>query len=77
MPEIKEALARHGYTADNLPAGAVVAISQLSDCHKVNGIEGYIAASIGNEYRITEGKEFAFLKNIIPLLKKLKRNCNW
>lgn len=34
-PEIKAALERHGYTADNLPTGAVVATANLSDCHEV------------------------------------------
>ncbi|MBU5672698.1 ASCH domain-containing protein [Paenibacillus brevis] len=35
VPEIKAALARHGYTADNLPTGAVVAIAELNECFKV------------------------------------------
>lgn len=33
--EISEALARHGYTADNLPTGAVVAIVQLQGCYRI------------------------------------------
>lgn len=60
IPAIKSALARHGYTADNLPTGAVVAIARLAECHKVNGIQGNIAASIGTEYRIIEGNELGF-----------------
>lgn len=31
----KSVLAKHGYTANNLPTGAVVGICQLVDCHKV------------------------------------------
>jgi hypothetical protein len=34
VPEIKAALSRHGYTADNLPTGAVVAIAHLLECWK-------------------------------------------
>ncbi|MHA6530215.1 ASCH domain-containing protein [Paenibacillus sp. BAC0078] len=33
-PEISAALARHGYTAYNLPTGAVVATARLADCLK-------------------------------------------
>lgn len=35
VPEIKAALARHGYTADNLPTGAVVAVAELNECFRV------------------------------------------
>jgi hypothetical protein len=35
-PEIKAALARHGYTVDNLPTGAVVAIANLKDIWSIN-----------------------------------------
>lgn len=34
-PEIKAALARHGYTADNLPTGAVV-VSELAACQEIH-----------------------------------------
>ncbi|TYA10973.1 ASCH domain-containing protein [Paenibacillus faecis] len=34
VPEISAALARHGYKADNLPTGAIVATAQLIDCLK-------------------------------------------
>ncbi|QCT03761.1 hypothetical protein E6C60_3050 [Paenibacillus algicola] len=34
-PEIKEALARHGYTADNLPTGAVIAIANVTECWSI------------------------------------------
>ncbi|AZS15343.1 ASCH domain-containing protein [Paenibacillus lutimineralis] len=35
VPDIKAALARHGYTADNLPTGAVVAKAELLDSHTI------------------------------------------
>lgn len=35
MEPIRSVLAKHGYTADNLPTGAVVAICSLTDCLKV------------------------------------------
>lgn len=35
VPEIKAALARHGYTADNLPTGAVVAIANMTECWSI------------------------------------------
>lgn len=34
---IKSLLAQHGYTADNLPTGAVVAVAQLTECWNVLG----------------------------------------
>lgn len=37
QPEIKAALAAHGYTADNLPTGAVVAIADISEVWEVIG----------------------------------------
>jgi hypothetical protein len=35
-PEIKAALARHGYTVDNLPTGAVLAIATLKDVWSIS-----------------------------------------
>lgn len=35
ITEIKAALARHGYTADNLPTGAVVAMCELKECWSI------------------------------------------
>jgi ASCH domain. len=32
---IKSILAKHGYTVDNLPVGAIIATSYLRDCHSV------------------------------------------
>lgn len=36
---IKSVLAEHGYTVDNLPTGAVVAIAELSECWAVKRLE--------------------------------------
>ncbi|MFD3260864.1 ASCH domain-containing protein [Paenibacillus lentus] len=33
---IKSTLAKHGYTADNLPTGAVVAVCRLGECWQVS-----------------------------------------
>ncbi|MNO23015.1 ASCH domain protein [compost metagenome] len=35
-PEIKAALARHGYTVDNLPTGVVLAVTELEECWEVS-----------------------------------------
>lgn len=35
VPEIKTALKRHGYTADSLPIGAIVAIGNLTECWSI------------------------------------------
>ncbi|MBW4084962.1 ASCH domain-containing protein [Paenibacillus sp. S150] len=32
----RSALSRHGFTAGNLPLGAIIATSRLADCHKVS-----------------------------------------
>ncbi|WP_028590339.1 ASCH domain-containing protein [Paenibacillus massiliensis] len=41
VPEIKAALARHGYTVDNLPTGAVVAICDLKECWSISRLSGW------------------------------------
>ncbi|MGG1154141.1 hypothetical protein ABE237_16985 [Brevibacillus formosus] len=51
-------LASHGYTADNLPIGSVVAISTLAQCHQVTAIKPYRAALAGADY--VEGNELVF-----------------
>lgn len=52
-------LAKHGYTADNLPTGAIVATCQLTECHKV--IEDYgKAALIGEELLRISSPEYDF-----------------
>ncbi|MNW50072.1 ASCH domain protein [compost metagenome] len=66
-PEIKEALARHGYTVDNLPIGAVVAVCDLMECWKIQRHDGMIY-KVGHEFPFNEldeceeiwGNELAF-----------------
>jgi hypothetical protein len=64
IPEIKAALARHGYTADNLPTGAVVAIVELKDCFRIrcDVLGGVIAleSDTRKTHFNTLDKEFAF-----------------
>lgn len=36
----KFVLAKHGYTADNLPTGAIVALSNMTNCYKVSRSSG-------------------------------------
>jgi len=41
----RSVLAKHGYTADNLPAGAIIAVTSLQDCYRVTrpcGEEGVV-----------------------------------
>lgn len=41
----RSVLAKHGYTADNLPAGAIIAVTSLQDCYRVTrpcGEEGAV-----------------------------------
>lgn len=54
----RSVLAEHGYTVDNLPTGAVVAISNLAQCHQVTATKPYKAALAGEDY--VEGNELAF-----------------
>ncbi|MDF9844168.1 MULTISPECIES: ASCH domain-containing protein [unclassified Paenibacillus] len=58
IPKIKEVLARHGYTVNNLPTGAVVATTTLIDCHKVTLMKKGKAVVSGIGY--VEGNELAF-----------------
>ncbi|MFA4132565.1 MULTISPECIES: ASCH domain-containing protein [unclassified Brevibacillus] len=53
----RSVLARHGYTADNLPTGAVVAIAQLAGSYRIyntidNGV--HIVRCPNNEYDFTK-----------------------
>ncbi|MGG4452378.1 ASCH domain-containing protein [Brevibacillus porteri] len=53
----RSVLARHGYTADNLPTGAVVAIAQLAGSYMIyntvdNGV--HIVRCPNNEYEFTK-----------------------
>lgn len=53
IPKIKEALARHGFTVENLPTGSIIATVELEECWKVIGIadvpvKGTHVLSVGN-----------------------------
>lgn len=54
----RSVLAKHGYTADNLPTGAVVATATLAGCHPVLATEQKAALIGSGEY--VEGNELAF-----------------
>ncbi|AIQ54527.1 ASCH domain-containing protein [Paenibacillus sp. FSL R7-0331] len=64
IPKIKKALARHGYTADNLPTGAVIAIAELKECFGIRRdvLGGVVAleADTRKTHFNTLDKEFAF-----------------
>lgn len=64
VQEIKAALARNGYTVDNLPTGAVVAISELKDCFRIRRdvLGGVIAleSDTRKTYFNTLDKEYSF-----------------
>ncbi|MEK8215535.1 ASCH domain-containing protein [Paenibacillus sp. FSL L8-0463] len=47
--DIQKALARHGYTVDNLPTGAVVAIATMVFPHQVDEDNGSIAVLSNDE----------------------------
>ncbi|GIO08952.1 hypothetical protein J31TS6_49800 [Brevibacillus reuszeri] len=55
-------LAKHGYTADNMPTGAVVATSILADCYKTNpfGLSDYVQLVSDEATKSIDGIEFAF-----------------
>jgi activating signal cointegrator 1 len=66
-PEIRKALERHGYTEDNLPTGAVVAICNLTECWGVIGIadvpvkETHVLSAGNRMFGMTRAiKEFHF-----------------
>lgn len=46
----KSVLAKHGYTADNLPTGAIIATSQLTGCYEVTPEVDLREWIQGNEY---------------------------
>lgn len=60
----RSVLARHGYTANNLPTGAVVAVTELKECFKVHHDELGGVIALESETRKTHfntlDKEFAF-----------------
>ncbi|OKP79152.1 2-oxoglutarate dehydrogenase E1 [Paenibacillus sp. P3E] len=47
---IQSALARHGYSADNLPLGAIIATSRLADCYQVTDEDAGAGWPGGNEF---------------------------
>lgn len=59
---IKSTLAAHGYTADNLPTGVILATSTLADCYQTKsyGLSDYVAIFNGDNIKSIDGKEFAF-----------------
>ncbi|OKP95084.1 ASCH domain-containing protein [Paenibacillus sp. P46E] len=58
VPEIKAALARHGYTADNLPTGAVLATATMVFPYQVEEDNGSIA--VLSDDSIVQGDEIWF-----------------
>ncbi|MGI2294153.1 ASCH domain-containing protein [Paenibacillus sp. GXUN7292] len=60
---IKSALAEHGYTADNLPTGAVVATANLHDCKSEverAGNRARLAGAHGDVWIDTNSNEYYF-----------------
>lgn len=49
---IKSALAKHGYTVDNLPTGAIIAYSELKDCHEIGKVDTWDRIA---DYKWTDG----------------------
>lgn len=63
LEPFKSVLAKHGYTADNLPTGAIVAICNLTECYEINLARETYASSVsdkGEILQVYEGNEFAF-----------------
>lgn len=58
----KSVLARYGFTADNLPTGAVVAISELTNCYQAQpfGLSDYVQLISDEAIKSIDGYEFAF-----------------
>lgn len=58
----RSVLARHGYTADNLPTGAVIATSKLTNCYKVHplGLSDHVQLISDEATRAIDGYEYAF-----------------
>lgn len=60
MEQIRSVLAKHGYTADNLPTGSVIAICQLVGCHKVISTSFDAATLYADGIPKVRGNELAF-----------------
>lgn len=55
----KSVLANHGYTADNLPTGVILAICQLEECNEIYASNGFMATLCDGGAIITS-YEYAF-----------------
>ena len=63
-------LARHGYTADNLPSGVILATSRLAGCCEVTSQQAQQNWPGGNEYTFGDYAEGRFawkLGEVVPL----------
>jgi hypothetical protein len=57
----RSVLAKHGYTADNLPTGAILAIENLTACYEVGQVDTFQKeADLRWTERIIWGQEFDF-----------------
>lgn len=56
---IKSTLAKHGYTADNLPTGAVLAVGKLLHCYKSAGAGNGVAVLYSKNENVV-GNELHF-----------------
>ncbi|MFF2909987.1 ASCH domain-containing protein [Paenibacillus sp. NPDC057934] len=64
-PEIRAALERHGFTADNLPTGGVLAIVNLAEVYRItdvseNNSSAYVINDTGKVDAVIDTKEYAF-----------------
>jgi hypothetical protein len=66
----QSALARHGFTADNLPCGTIIAVSRLAGCCEVTPQQAQSGWPGGNEYMFgdyTAGRYAWKLEEAVPL----------
>ncbi|ETT30508.1 ASCH domain-containing protein [Paenibacillus sp. FSL H7-0350] len=64
-------LARHGYTADNLPTGKIIAVSRIADCCEMTPELAQQGWPGGNEYvfgNYAEGRYAWKLEEVVPLV---------
>lgn len=64
-------LACHGYTADNLPTGKIIAVSRIADCCEVTPELAQQGWPGGNEYvfgNYAEGRYAWKLEEVVPLV---------
>lgn len=52
-------LQKHGYTAEGLPLGAVIAVGRLEQCYNVKADSG-TAAILGEDAELVDGAEYIF-----------------